>query len=297
MERRSQHPRTSAAIGSTSKPKLVTHLPARSWIAMRTFASVVGAPRPAVTHDHASIALFLGGRVTFWLDGLYELGAGDLLLVPAGAAHYTVSAKEARSVGVSICLSSTPSTARESLCAIFDTVRRGGCATRHFAPAPRARLVRVFRDLEAELGSESSGADLAIDAHVSQVTVAILRANEARAAARTRTTSASSPIVGQALEYIHRRACTGISLREVAKHVARSPAHVATLVKEATGETVVGWITRARMSEGRQLLLHTDASTEAVGERCGFASASHFYRAFKRAHGTTPGDWRRTHRP
>jgi AraC-like DNA-binding protein len=103
-------------------------------------------------------------------------------------------------------------------------------------------------------------------------------------------------VVARALEFVHRRGATGISLRDVASHVARSPAHVASLVKTATGVTVVGWITRARLSEGRQLLLHTDESIEAIAERCGFASPSHFHRAFKRAHGAPPGEWRRAHR-
>lgn len=67
-------------------------------------------------------------------------------------------------------------------------------------------------------------------------------------------------------------------------------------MKDATGTTVVGWITRARMSECRQLLLHTDDSVEAIAERVGFRSASHFHRAFKRAHGAPPGEWRRAHR-
>jgi AraC-like DNA-binding protein len=70
---------------------------------------------------------------------------------------------------------------------------------------------------------------------------------------------------------------------------------VASLVKKATGVTVVGWITRARMSDCRQLLLHTEESVEVIAERCGFASPSHFHRAFKRAHGMPPGEWRRAH--
>jgi AraC family transcriptional regulator, transcriptional activator of pobA len=67
-------------------------------------------------------------------------------------------------------------------------------------------------------------------------------------------------------------------------------------VKNATGETVVGWITRTRLSESRQLLLHTDESIETIAERCGFASASHFHRAFRRLHDMSPGEWRRVHR-
>lgn len=276
----------------TSSPKLVTHLGAHDWIAMQRSASELGERRPHVVHDHATILLYLEGRVRFWMQGLYELAAGDLLLIPAGVAHYFVAASGVRSIGVSLRLAGKPSTSGDGLIPIFDAVRRGACASRRFTTAERDHLEQVFLQLQHELQRPSVGTELAVDAYVSLLTVSILRATEGASVAR----SSSSPVVARALEFVHRRACSGISLREVAEHVARSPAHVASLVKDQTGETVVGWITRARMSESRQLLARTDDTTEHVAERCGFASASHFYRAFKRAHGITPAEWRREHR-
>ena len=276
-----------------SRPRLVTHLPHQHRIAVRRFMPELHAPRKPVMHDHASIALYLGGRARFWMQGLSTLGPGDLLLIPEAAPHYLVDASGARSIGLSLCPTCAPAAVRDHLVELLDGVRRGGCAVRRLEPDDAARLEGVLLELERELARKRVGGELAVGACLSLLTVAILRAAEGTAAERRR---AANPVVARALAFVHRRGASGISLRDVAAHVARSPAHVASLVKDATGETVVGWITRARMSECRQLLLHTDESVDAIAARCGFASPSHFHRAFKRAHAVPPGEWRRTHR-
>jgi len=260
---------------------------------VRRFTADRLAPRAPVVHDHASLALYLDGRATFWMQGLYTLTPGDLLLVPDATPHYLVEAGGARAIGVSLCLSCAPPAVRESLTALFDAVRRGGSAKRHLPAADRARVERLLVDLEREGGHPDGHASLAREALVTLLAVAALRAAPG---SRARTGAGSNPIVARALEYVHRHGSSGISLRDVARHVGRTPAHVAALVKQATGDTVVGWITRSRMSECRQLLQHTDESVEVVAARCGFASPSHFHRAFRRVHGMPPGQWRRLHR-
>lgn len=273
-------------------PKLVRHLAGHDWVAMRALSTDVAEPRPPVVHDHATVMLLLGGRMRFWMHGVYELGIGDVLLVPAGTPHYVVDACDARSIGASVCLTCAPAGVRDALGPLVAQVSRGGCASRRLSPEACERLEKVMRELEGELAHAGAGRDVAVEALVSLVSVAIVRAEEGPRLAQ----QASSPLVVEALAYVQHHAISGISLRDVAKHVARSPAHVASVVKDETGETVVGWITRARMSACRKLMLHTDETIELVAERCGFASASHFHRAFKRAHGTSPGEWRRTKR-
>ena len=95
--------------------------------------------------------------------------------------------------------------------------------------------------------------------------------------------------------FIRAHATEGISLQQVAHHVARSPGHVASLVRAHTGDTIVGWITRVKMAHARRCLLHTDDNVEQIASAAGFASVSHFHRVFKRAHNMTPGSWRGLH--
>ncbi|ALR78703.1 AraC family transcriptional regulator [[Enterobacter] lignolyticus] len=53
------------------------------------------------------------------------------------------------------------------------------------------------------------------------------------------------------------------------------------------------WLTRLRMAMAARLLLaHRQRNIEEVAAECGFRSLASFSRAFKKAYGVTPGEWR-----
>ncbi|MFE5718984.1 helix-turn-helix domain-containing protein [Streptomyces erythrochromogenes] len=81
-------------------------------------------------------------------------------------------------------------------------------------------------------------------------------------------------------------ACHHISVRQLYKVLSRNGVHL--------GE----WIRSQRLERCRAELASASArhrSIAAVGYRWGFPNAAHFSRAFKRAFGITPGDWRALH--
>jgi len=273
------------------RPRMENHLQAPQWIAMRRFEGLHGATHQPVVHDHATVVLYLAGRAKFWMHGIYDLAPGDVLLVPAGMPHHRVEDHDVRSLGLSLSLVAM-GPGRDELVAVFEGIRRGACATRHLNDEATAQLARVLEALAIELDLAEPSA-LAVGAHLSLMTVAILRALTGPAAERP---TAASPLVARVLDFIHRQALEGISLREVADHIGRSPSHVASHVKDHTGVTVGSWIARARIAESCRLLRHTDETIENVAERCAFQSPSHFSRAFKRIHGVPPGAWRRANR-
>ncbi len=64
---------------------------------------------------------------------------------------------------------------------------------------------------------------------------------------------------------------------------------------QAEGRSIAASITESRLLRAAALLDRSNGhvSIEHVGERCGFASASAFGRAFRRRWGASPRDWRR----
>ena len=76
------------------------------------------------------------------------------------------------------------------------------------------------------------------------------------------------------------------------RSVDRSPSHVSTVVRRATGKSVGAWILAGRLAEARNRLLHTDERVEVIAERVGYADPTHFIRLFRRMHDATPAAWR-----
>jgi AraC-like DNA-binding protein len=64
----------------------------------------------------------------------------------------------------------------------------------------------------------------------------------------------------------------------------------------AQGSTFAGTLRQMRLARARELLRRPQlahVSVAEIGRRCGFADASHFARAFQRAMGLCPAQWRR----
>ena len=178
----------------------------------------------------------------------------------------------------------------EALARAFASVRAGQAAVWRLGGAALTRARCCLEALEAELAGELPERDAAVSAHLTLLGVELLRAKPLQLPA------VEQPLAAQALAWIEAHAHEGASLRDVAQAVHRAPAHLAAVVKAETGRTVGDWITHARMSQARQLLLRSDETVEAIAARVGFASPSHFHRTFRKAHDLSPNAWRRVHR-
>jgi AraC-like DNA-binding protein len=100
------------------------------------------------------------------------------------------------------------------------------------------------------------------------------------------------PLLAEVFDVIERRFDEPISLRDIAEATFMTPGHLTTIVRRKTGRTVGEWIAERRMSEARRLLIETDLSIDEIGQRSGYRDPNYFARSFKRAHATTPRQWR-----
>lgn len=104
-------------------------------------------------------------------------------------------------------------------------------------------------------------------------------------------------IVTRAKEIIRAEACCGISVSEVAKQVGVSRRTLEVSVKYATGESVLGLISRARLENIRRLLAQTDLSVAEIVTRSGYNLNSNAGAHFKRTYGMTMHQYRQKCHP
>ena len=99
--------------------------------------------------------------------------------------------------------------------------------------------------------------------------------------------------VRRALELIEARLGSSLSLDALAAEVGLGPSHFARAFKRSLGEPVWRFVLHRRLDRARTLLETTPRPLADIALDCGFASQSHFGRAFARRYGVPPGRYRR----
>ncbi len=237
----------------------------------------------------------IGGRV-------WSARAGDLFLIGPGVPHDTsqlsVSGTSIRFTREALLPKTragddAPARPDEPLLRPFvlGDVRAGGARLR--VPAQRrARWGRRVRALATELERREPGYERAARALLTLLLVDVARLGPDGATTRRHP----APLLSAVFDLIEARYPHPISLRDVALATDRSPGYVTTLVRQATGLTVMQWLMERRMSEARRLLIETDIEIEVVADRVGISDPTWFIRSFKALHGVTPLAWRRLSR-
>ena len=246
---------------------------------------------PAV-HAYDTLVVHVGGSVRVEHHGDFELVPGHVHLIPAGDLHRTLVVARPDVWGVGFCRTCLDQDRFRELLAPLDRVRQGAAPFVELPAERQAHVLDLLRELTRE---QHSPTPLPV---VTESLLALLLAEVVRAAGPDPAPPRSPPsLVAAALAVIEARCLGPLTLTDVAEAVHRSPAHLTTAVKRATGRTVGAWIIEARLAEARRRLLATDELVDVIADRIGYADATHFVRLFRRRHGVTPAAYRRRARP
>ena len=101
------------------------------------------------------------------------------------------------------------------------------------------------------------------------------------------------PYIGRALAEIHREPARHWTLESLARQVAMSRSAFAEHFSRFVGTPPMQYLTNWRMQLAANHLLSTTDSVNAVANRVGYDSEAAFSRAFKKAVGAPPSEWRR----
>lgn len=91
--------------------------------------------------------------------------------------------------------------------------------------------------------------------------------------------------------------CNAVKERNIAFYadtLCISPNYLCSLIKQASGETVMQWIDKQIVLEAKALLLRGGSSIWEISETLNFANPSFFSKFFKRQTGMTPGEFKAT---
>lgn len=103
------------------------------------------------------------------------------------------------------------------------------------------------------------------------------------------------PVVGTALNALHKHPAHAWTLEELANAASTSRSVLAERFHHLVGSTPMQYLTQWRMSLATNLLRSSNATLARIAEDVGYQTDTAFSRAFHREFGVPPATWRRRH--
>lgn len=273
------------------------------------------APRilPGVEHL-ISYHIVIEGRCWGGLEGEepIELAAGDVLIFPHGDAHGLGSSPES---WVNVDLTDTTPARYPETVLLGDGARETrfvcgflGCDAHPFNPliASLPRVLHVPRaaggwlstfpeQVVHESRATHAGSDTMLTRMAELMFIEVVRRHLQTLGAEQVGWLAAlrDPVVGGALSLMHDRPAYDWSLPELAREVAASRSVLAERFTHLVGIPPMQYLAQWRLQLATELLMRDSAKVSAVGVQVGYDSEAAFSRAFKRATGAAPAEWRR----
>lgn len=116
------------------------------------------------------------------------------------------------------------------------------------------------------------------------------------ARASTNILSTADEKVNTALRLIRDRACLGLDVREVLRHVRLSRVALENRFKKSIGRTIYQTILETRLERVQELLSNTDLTIKTIADRCGFEYPEYLMLLFRRRYGMTMNVFREENR-
>ena len=86
-----------------------------------------------------------------------------------------------------------------------------------------------------------------------------------------------------------------LSLQLFADRFGLSAGYITRFFKNQTGIPLMNYLDQVRLQQARQLLEETNLPVYEIVMRCGYLDETNFIRKFKRQHGLTPMQYRRSY--
>lgn len=269
---------------------------------------------------HMTVPVVLSGRCILEVDGeQHVLEAGTAALIPRGTPHVLASGATARTEP----LFDIPF---EQVGERFERMRFGGdgprtqiayaalsaddaLTQRLAAELPSVIVVdggddefgpfrSVLRLMAREAAADQLGGDTVMARLADVLVVHVLRRWLGGGDAPTTgwLAALADPQIGSTLGRMHADPAREWTLVDLARVASMSRSAFADRFTSLVGEPPMRYLAGWRLQQAHAELTRTDTPIGVISSRVGYASEAAFSRAFKRRHGTTPGEVRRATR-
>ncbi len=249
---------------------------------------------PVHWHNAIEIIIPLHNGFTVTSGGKeYHLGEKEMIIIPPGELHF-MPAQDGRRI-IFQCdnsvISEVPSL--ESIMPVLSSAL-------HITPDLNKELYVLSRksilDIYTEYYSKTPMADVRIYMYLLTMLTAVREFQLAKveeAAAMSMVNSDESRKFGLVTKYINQNYMYELPLEKLASIAGYSKYHFSRIFKEYNGMSYIQYINSKRIKAAERLMADSSCPITEVAMQCGFSSLTTFNRAFRKAKGCTPSEFRK----
>jgi AraC-like DNA-binding protein len=254
---------------------------------------------PDHMHDWYELVYVYSGKGTFFIDQtFYDMGAGDLFLIPGNTIHRAFP-DYAAPVTSSAIFFGTGMVQHSELGDVYPLLRCFEYAKRkksykiETTGKERVKLSGLIDELSREHRSQAPGYRQAVLIHIQHLLLVLNRQIASDLPDNTGDSSLEPSWMRDSLLYIDKHPNAELRLSELCRRASVTPSHFSRVFKKLTGMNVTDYVTAKRIVLAQELLMKTDDNIALIAASCGFDSESYFYKMFKTVTGLTPLAYKR----
>lgn len=157
---------------------------------------------------------------------------------------------------------------------------------------------RAFFEINREYLMKNSLYKQRISLLIQDMLISLLRMYDSCMAGNRNSRSRQhASVVNKVLLFLGRHYAEPIKLENIAAHTGYTNRYVDTMFKQATGYTVIQYLTKIRIEASKKALLSGNLPITAIALDCGFESSSYFCTVFKKVEGLPPSKYRQNLKP
>ncbi len=229
-------------------------------------------------HDSYEIYYLVKGEMRYLIgDEIYNVCAGDMVLIPAGVLHNTTY----HGSDTERFLINFPSRLLKDK-ALLE------CFDRHIIPLTsgmRFEVEAVLSKMEHERDLKDSFSQQLIMQYISELLICCIRIHSSVA---VQPLGGYASVIQRAVKYINENYSGNLSLISVSEKFGISKSYFSRKFKEITGFGFSEYLTLVRVSNAEKMLSESNMSVIEITFACGFNDSSYFASVFKKLFGVTP---------
>ena len=236
-------------------------------------------------HYHTSFEIYYlkEGHCNYFIDNrLYEVQAGDIVLIPSEMIHKTnYDEAELHSRILINCSQSYIPTSVTKLLPTMEHLYRN--------PDITGEVEELLEKMGAEYECNDEFRDESLRCLTFQLFFLL-----ARNITKCEIVSAGSIFIEETVKYIQKHYMTDINLADMARSHSVSPEHLSRTFKKETGFGFAEYLTLVRLQKAEYMLKNEPGKTVCeVAYACGFNDSNYFSDKFKRTYGEAPSKFKK----